>query len=67
MLVEFEKVYYGDSYKKSGSKYKMNSNSRSNKLLMKEKKRKIEPIQACLRAAEPKKPEVMEKLEDFGR
>lgn len=41
MLMEFEKVYYGDAYKKAGSKYKMNSNSRSNKLLMKEKKKKI--------------------------
>lgn len=51
MLVEFEKIYYGDLYRKGNSKYKMGqSNSKSNKLLFqKEKRKKIEPIQACMR------------------
>jgi len=52
MLVEFEKIYYGDLYRKDNSKYKLGQvNSKSNKLLFqKEKKKKIDPIQACLRS-----------------
>ena len=53
MLVEFEKVYYGDLYRKDHSKYKLGQvNSKSNKLLFqKDKRKKIETIQACLRSS----------------
>lgn len=56
MLVEFEMIYYGDRFKKADSKYQM-LNNRSQKLLLKDKKKKIEPvqpIQACLRQVEKK-------------
>lgn len=33
MLVEFEKVYYGDHYRKGNSKYQVN-NSKSNRILL---------------------------------
>lgn len=48
MLIEFEKVYYGDHYRKGNSKYQLN-NSKSYKILQKEKKKKVEHVQACLR------------------
>jgi hypothetical protein len=53
MLVEFEKIYYGDLYRKDHSKYKLGQvNSKSNKLLFqKDKRKKIETIQACLRSS----------------
>ena len=56
-------IYYGDLYNKGISKYKLNNNSKSNKLLfMSDKRKKIEPIQACLRQSE-RKPESTFKSE----
>ena len=51
MLVEFEKIYYGDLYRKANSKYKLGQvNSKSKKLLFpRDKRKKAEPVQACLR------------------
>lgn len=58
MLVEFEEIYYGENYRKGMSKYRANNQHKSNKLLVKDKKgmegirdkrRKNEAVQACLR------------------
>ena len=65
MLVEFEQMYYGENYRKGFSKCRFNPNSRSNKLLMKDKKSKIEPTQACLRQRQKKiEPSQNVKLDD---
>jgi len=45
MLIEFEKVYYGDNYKKGFSKY--NIQNKSTKVV--KNKKKGESIQACLK------------------
>ena len=58
MLIEFEKVYYGDSYRRGNSKYKPSQQTRSTKLLLtKERPKKEEIIQACLRPRKEKNPQ----------
>lgn len=47
-------IYYGESFKKGLSKYKMASKSSNKLLFQKEKKKKDEHIQACLRQFEKK-------------
>jgi hypothetical protein len=64
MLIEFEKVYYGDHYRKGNSKYQA-SNCKSIKLLQRENKKKVEHVQACLRPIE-KKLELNFKIEEQG-
>ena len=50
IMVEFEKIYYGDNFKKGMSKYKLAPSKSSNKLLLKKEKRKKEdPIQPCFK------------------
>jgi hypothetical protein len=47
MLIEFEKMYYGENYRKGASKYRFNGQSTN---IFKDKpKKKIEHVQACLR------------------
>ena len=41
--------YYGDSFKKGMSKYKVGSKSTNKLLFQKEKKKKDDYVQACLR------------------
>jgi hypothetical protein len=60
MLIEFERLYYGDNFRKGMSKYKGGKQSSNKLLLQKEKKKKIEPVQACLRQFD-KKTEVIFK------
>ena len=55
MLVEFEMYYYGDSFKKGMSKYKAGSKSSNKLLFQKEKKKKEDHFQACLRPRDKKK------------
>jgi len=68
MLVEFEKIYYGDLYRKGNSKYKLAQvNSKSNKLLFqRDRRKKADPVQACLRPSD-RKPESSFKTEEKPR
>ena len=49
-------MYYGESFRKGFSKYKMNSHNKSNKLLMLKDKKKGKTespnVQACLKKVE---------------
>lgn len=56
MLVEFEMAYYGNNFRKGLSKYQV-GNSRSHMLLQKQKKKKVESVQACLRTIQKKSEE----------
>ena len=46
--------YYGDSFKKGTSKYKVGSKSSNKLLFQKERKKKDEHVQACMRQYEKK-------------
>ena len=55
ILVEFQRIYYGDNYKKGMSKYKLGNSKSSNKLLMKkDKKKKEEFVQPCFKQFQKK-------------
>jgi hypothetical protein len=57
-------MYYGENYRKGFSKYRANNQHKSNKLLIKEKKKKNEAVQACLRPNDSKKLEINMKLDE---